>query len=304
MLYSSYRGTGGSFRGKTWKLSNGYTRACNYKGQQCTFKLQNEASRFAEKGKPTVKQLNEAVKTVNEASREVTMQAVRTRGEAESMAQGAQHMSSVRSTYVKDLPNGQFQLILVMKNLVKEGKLQEGRAKSYYMPELGKREMDELSAALTKQGYKVKVKGPNLVTDASEKEIRSSLLSVPYSIHTSPDYRSKREELVGEAKSSYSLHAMGNGWSHSKTISANSQKEAETQFRNDPRFRRQARQAEERWQEVPIVGDREAKSKFAKTTKKKVEPAMDRSTFLSRIKGPAQTAPQHYATSPSKRRGR
>ena len=52
MLYSGENGNTTSFRGKTWKLSNGYTRACNYKGQQCNFKTQNEAVRFANKDKP------------------------------------------------------------------------------------------------------------------------------------------------------------------------------------------------------------------------------------------------------------
>lgn len=52
MLYSGENGNTTSFKGKTWKLSNGYTRACNYKGQQCNFKTQNEALRFANKDKP------------------------------------------------------------------------------------------------------------------------------------------------------------------------------------------------------------------------------------------------------------
>jgi hypothetical protein len=293
MLYSSYRGAGGSFRGKTWKLSSGYWRACNYNGQQCTFKAYNEAVTFAAKGK----ELNEATKF-----KQVKLQAVRTKPEAEQMAKDISQMPGVTSTHIVDLPNGQFQAVLLMK----DDQLQEGRARTHYLPGLNRRMMSDLGGELVKKGYKVKIKGPNLSTDAPEVIIHK----VVDDFSTGGgqyDWRvkSKREGgVVREAKSSFTLHAMGNGWSHSKTISANSQKEAEAEFRKDPRFRRQARQAEERWQEVPIVGDREARSKFAKTTKKKVEPPMDRSTFLSRIKGPAQTSPQHYATAPSKRRGR
>ena len=69
MLYSAEKGNNDSFRGKTWQLSNGYTRACNHKGQQCTFKLYNEALRFAAKGKP----INEAVKVPIYAKDEKTV---------------------------------------------------------------------------------------------------------------------------------------------------------------------------------------------------------------------------------------
>ena len=111
MLYSSYRGAGGTFRGKTWKLPNGYWRSCNHNGQQCTFKIWNEALRFADKGKPL------------SDNKKIT--------------------------------------------------IQEGRVKSYYMPELRRREMAELAARLVKNGYKAEVGGPNLRTDASEKYVRS-----------------------------------------------------------------------------------------------------------------------------------
>lgn len=58
MLYSAEKGNPTStFRGKTWKLPTGLWRACNYNGQQCSFKLYNEAIRFAAKGKP----INEAL---------------------------------------------------------------------------------------------------------------------------------------------------------------------------------------------------------------------------------------------------
>lgn len=52
MLYSAEKGNPTStFRGKTWQLPTGLWRACNYNGQQCSFKLYNEAIRFAAKGK-------------------------------------------------------------------------------------------------------------------------------------------------------------------------------------------------------------------------------------------------------------
>lgn len=273
MLYSSYRGAGGTFRGKTWKLPNGYWRSCNHNGQQCTFKIWNEALRFADKGKP----LSE--------NKEITLQAVRTRHEAAAMAKHAENMTNVISTSVKELRNGHFQPVLVMK----EGKLQEVRMQSHYMPELSRREMSYLASNLVKQGYNVKVKGPNLVTDAPEEQIQATF---------GPGISE-----VNEAKSSFTLHAMGNGWSHSKTISASSQKEAEVMFRKDPRFQRQARQAGEKWKEVPIVGDREARSKFGKV-KKTQEPDMSRSAFLGRTKGPPSAAPRHYPPSPSAARRR
>jgi hypothetical protein len=54
MLYANPKKN--NLRGQWWRLPNGRFRACNHKGQQCSFKLQTEAQRFAEKGKP----LNEA----------------------------------------------------------------------------------------------------------------------------------------------------------------------------------------------------------------------------------------------------
>ena len=57
MLYSAEKGNNSSFRGKVWRLPNSYWRACNYSGQQCTYKLYNEALRFSVKGKP----INEGV---------------------------------------------------------------------------------------------------------------------------------------------------------------------------------------------------------------------------------------------------
>ena len=422
MLYSSYRGAGGTFRGKTWKLPNGYWRSCNYNGQQCTFKIWNEALRFADKGKP----LSE--------NKEITLQAVRTRHEAAAMAKHAEKMTNVISTSVKELSNGHFQPVLMMKEGYQRG---GARNRSHYMPELSRREMNYLASNLVKQGYNVKVKGPNLVTDAPEEQIQASFGPGPSEVnearsrtHYLPglnsrmmhdlggelvrkgykikikgpnlstdapeklitrivddfstgggqhDWRvsSKREavvdeartsleslvfnaieddaqygnavslkqlastarkaghsvsqlkqvvdklaksgviqhvgggdyemrednEVVDEAKSSFTLHAMGNGWSHSKTISASSQKEAEAMFRQDPRFRKEARRAGEKWKEVPIVGDREAKSKFGKV-KKTQEPDMDRSAFLSRTKGPPSAAPRHYPPSPAAGRRR
>ncbi|KKK68872.1 hypothetical protein LCGC14_2939690, partial [marine sediment metagenome] len=235
MLYSSYRGAVGSFRGKTWKLTNGYWRACNYNGQQCTFKIYNEAMTFANKGKP-----------ISE-NKEITLQAVRTRYEAAKMAKDAERMTTVVKASVKELRNGQFQPVLTMKevHLDKAGYVLEGRVRSYYMPELRKREMVELAARLVKQGYKADVRGPNLRTDASEKYVRSIRTTYPDDTGArkksgwSHGSKSMGEQGIREAKSSFTLHAMGNGWSHSKTISANSQKEAESMFRNDPRFRRQ-----------------------------------------------------------------
>lgn len=47
MLYSNKDKTQ---KGKVWQLPNMYWRACNHKGQQCTFKLWNEAKTFAAKG--------------------------------------------------------------------------------------------------------------------------------------------------------------------------------------------------------------------------------------------------------------
>lgn len=44
MIYSDK----GSLRGKWWQLGNGYWRGCNKSGQQCSFRLQVEAQRFAE----------------------------------------------------------------------------------------------------------------------------------------------------------------------------------------------------------------------------------------------------------------
>jgi len=48
MLYTNEKK---SLRGKVWQLPNKYWRACNLSGEQCTFKLWNEAKSFAEKGK-------------------------------------------------------------------------------------------------------------------------------------------------------------------------------------------------------------------------------------------------------------
>jgi len=42
-------GEGGTLKGRYWKLSNGYWAARNHQGKQCTFRLQVEAQRFAEK---------------------------------------------------------------------------------------------------------------------------------------------------------------------------------------------------------------------------------------------------------------
>ena len=163
MLYSSEKG---SFRGKTWRLPNGYWRACNYNGQQCTFKIYNEAMKFADKGKP----LSE--------DKDVTLQAVRYRHEAEKMAKDARKMAGVKRTTVKELPNGQFQPVLTVTTsptpLKREGQLQEVRMRSHYMPELSRREMSYLAGNLVKQGYNVKVKGPNLVTDAPEEQIQAT----------------------------------------------------------------------------------------------------------------------------------
>lgn len=38
-----------NFRGRIWKLPNGYWRACNLAGSQCTFRMHNEALKFAQK---------------------------------------------------------------------------------------------------------------------------------------------------------------------------------------------------------------------------------------------------------------
>ena len=63
MLYSAEKGNKTSFRGKVWQLPNRYWRACNYSGQQCSYKTYNEAHIFAAKGKPAeVKPLNEGLK--------------------------------------------------------------------------------------------------------------------------------------------------------------------------------------------------------------------------------------------------
>jgi hypothetical protein len=51
-------------------------------------------------------------------AKETTLQAVRSRREAEEMAAHAKQMSSVKDAYVKELPNGQFQPVMVMKEAV------------------------------------------------------------------------------------------------------------------------------------------------------------------------------------------
>lgn len=65
MLYSNEKDSKNTFRGKVWKLGSGYWRSCNYNGQQCNFKLYNEALRFSVKGKP----VNEDV--INEAPADI-----------------------------------------------------------------------------------------------------------------------------------------------------------------------------------------------------------------------------------------
>jgi len=92
-----------SIRGTSWVLPNGYWRACNIKGQQCSFKLQVEATRFAKKYIALVEE------------KEVTLQAVRTQGEADDMAKHAKGMEGVVGTEVRPLENGQFQVILFIK---------------------------------------------------------------------------------------------------------------------------------------------------------------------------------------------
>jgi len=59
MLYSAEKGNNTSFRGRVWQLTNRQWRACNYNGQQCNFKLYNEALRFSLKGKPINEDVDE-----------------------------------------------------------------------------------------------------------------------------------------------------------------------------------------------------------------------------------------------------
>ena len=198
MLYSNYRGSGGNFRGKIWKLPNGYTRACNHKGQQCTFKLYNEAKIFAEKNAPkffseakkftpgqkvkiihgsginsgktgVIVSRNAATATgeldkrvdwskeeairldsgetitmfknrisISEA-KEVTLQAVRFRHEADQMASQASQLSGVISTHVKELSNGHFQPVLVMK----EGAVLQEDYRGRELPDRTRKEMTD-----------------------------------------------------------------------------------------------------------------------------------------------------------------
>lgn len=61
MLYSAEKGNNTSFRGRVWQLTSKLWRACNYNGQQCSFKLYNEALRFSLKGKPINEDVDETV---------------------------------------------------------------------------------------------------------------------------------------------------------------------------------------------------------------------------------------------------
>lgn len=72
MLYSAEKGNNTSFRGRVWQLTNKQWRACNYNGQQCSFKLYNEALRFSVKGKPVNEDVDETYDDEHRTGKYVT----------------------------------------------------------------------------------------------------------------------------------------------------------------------------------------------------------------------------------------
>lgn len=111
MLYSNEKKT---LKGKVWRLPNTYWRACNYKGQQCTFKLWNEAKRFAEKG-------------LNEGPTGATMEQVRNRAQQLYKGRpGATQISLVKQLQ-KEFPDADYAVIEFIVHQIMTSKRPGGR---------------------------------------------------------------------------------------------------------------------------------------------------------------------------------
>lgn len=163
MLYSGANGTSSSFRGKVWKLPSGLWRACNYSGQQCSYKIYNEALRFSVKDKP----LNEGSYTFPEATPMEMKKIV-----ADLIGQGFDAKSNGKSvtTSASELIVSR----IMVKALTPPAYVRtEGLKKqqSRYRPELSRHEMEMLVQNLKDQGYLASSMGPNLKTDATDKAI-------------------------------------------------------------------------------------------------------------------------------------
>lgn len=157
MLYSNEKGSQNSFRGKVWRLPNLYWRACNYNGQQCTYKLYNEALKFSVKGKP----INEAMGS----DKPVTVYA---KDRKTVLGTVSKQSSSVAASKVAGGAVQQERVNGSLSWVLKEGlKRQQTR----YRPELSRSEMESLVKNLKDQGYKATASGPNLKTDATDKAI-------------------------------------------------------------------------------------------------------------------------------------
>lgn len=163
MLYSNEKQGTNSFRGKVWKLPSGLWRACNYNGQQCSYKLYNEALTFSKKGKS----LNEGSYSFPEATPMEMKKIV-----ADLIGQGYDAKSSGKS--VTTSASESIVSRIMVKALTPPHYVRtEGlkRQQTRYRPELNKHEMEMLVQNLKDQGYLASSSGPNLKTDATDKAI-------------------------------------------------------------------------------------------------------------------------------------
>lgn len=203
MLYSAEKGNKTSFRGKVWQLPNRYWRACNYSGQQCSYKTYNEAHIFAAKGKPAeVKPLNEST-VLNEGAKAMAVARVlakagfKLKWKKDGVISWAstKHFSTAGETEVQvSNTSGEWTVYVDTWGNVADGQgpadldrwfkshtfsresVMEGlkRQQTRYRPDLSKSQMEQVVANLEKQGYKASSFGPNLTTDATDQAIDDS----------------------------------------------------------------------------------------------------------------------------------